>query len=45
VRYGDYEVYANQPWCQGVTLLQALATLAAWAWAARAQLVRATCTW
>lgn len=27
VRYGDYEVYANQPWCQGVTLLQALATL------------------
>jgi gamma-glutamyltranspeptidase/glutathione hydrolase len=27
VRYGDYEVFANQPWCQGVTLLQALATL------------------
>lgn len=27
VRYGDYEVHANPAWCQGVTLLQALATL------------------
>jgi gamma-glutamyltranspeptidase/glutathione hydrolase len=27
VRYGDYEVHANPAWCQGLTLLQALATL------------------
>lgn len=27
VRYGEYEVHANPAWCQGVTLLQALATL------------------
>ncbi|MGE5097636.1 MAG: gamma-glutamyltransferase family protein [Betaproteobacteria bacterium] len=27
VRYGDYEVHANAAWCQGLTLLQALATL------------------
>jgi gamma-glutamyltranspeptidase/glutathione hydrolase len=25
--YGAYEIHANQAWCQGVTLLQALATL------------------
>jgi gamma-glutamyltranspeptidase/glutathione hydrolase len=27
VRYGDYEVHANGAWCQGLTLLQTLATL------------------
>lgn len=27
VRYGAYEVHANPAWCQGLTLLQALATL------------------
>ncbi|HET9581141.1 MAG TPA: gamma-glutamyltransferase, partial [Usitatibacter sp.] len=26
-RYGGYEVHANPAWCQGLTLLQALATL------------------
>jgi gamma-glutamyltranspeptidase/glutathione hydrolase len=26
-RYGDYEIHANPAWCQGLTLLQALATL------------------
>ena len=26
-RYGDYEIHANDTWCQGITLLQALATL------------------
>ncbi len=27
VRYGDYEIHANGAWCQGILLLQALATL------------------
>ncbi len=27
VRYGEYEIHANPAWCQGLTLLQALATL------------------
>lgn len=27
VRYGDYQVHANGAWCQGLTLLQTLATL------------------
>jgi gamma-glutamyltranspeptidase/glutathione hydrolase len=27
VRYGEYEVHANQAWCQGLSLLQALSTL------------------
>lgn len=27
VRYGEYRVYANGAWCQGLTLLQALGTL------------------
>ena len=27
VRYGDYEIHANDTWCQGISLLQALATL------------------
>ena len=27
VRYGDYVVHANPAWCQGLTLLQTLATL------------------
>lgn len=27
VRYGDYEVHTNDVWCQGISLLQALATL------------------
>jgi gamma-glutamyltranspeptidase/glutathione hydrolase len=27
VRYGDYEIHANHAWCQGLSLLQALATL------------------
>ncbi|MEO5695196.1 MAG: gamma-glutamyltransferase [Usitatibacter sp.] len=27
IRYGEYEIHANPAWCQGLTLLQALATL------------------
>ncbi len=27
VRYGQYEVHANPPWCQGITLLQTLRLL------------------
>lgn len=26
-RYGDYEIHVNDVWCQGISLLQALATL------------------
>jgi gamma-glutamyltranspeptidase/glutathione hydrolase len=27
VRYGEYEIHANPAWCQGLTILQALASL------------------
>ena len=27
VRYGEYEIHANDTWCQGISILQALATL------------------